>query len=101
MKLLEHKHIIIRAEVLDPPRAEEPTSELVKTLINDIGMKIMMGPFAARSYVEGTQGLTVATIIETSHIVLHTWVFLWKKSKVANFWKVLKRDQSFKFDELF
>ena len=44
MKLLEHKHIIIRAEVLDPPRAEETTSEQVKILINDIGMKIMMGP---------------------------------------------------------
>ena len=73
MKLLEHKHIIIRAEVLDPPRAEESTSEQVKTLINDIGMKIMMGPFAARSTIEGTQGLTVATIIETSHIAMHIW----------------------------
>ena len=73
VKLLEHKHIIIRAEVLDPPRAEQPTSEQVKTLINDIGMKIMMGPFAARSEMVGNAGLTVATIIETSHVILHTW----------------------------
>lgn len=73
MKLLEHKHIIIRAEVLDPPRAEEPTSELVRNLINEIGMKIMMGPFAQRSEMVGNAGLTVATIIETSHVVLHTW----------------------------
>lgn len=73
VKLLEHKHIIIRAEVLDPPRAENPTSEQVKTLINDIGMKIMMGPFAQRSEMVGNAGLTVATIIETSHVILHTW----------------------------
>jgi len=73
VKLLEHKHIIIRAEVLDPPRAEQSTSEQVKTLINDIGMKIMMGPFAARSEMVGNAGLTVATIIETSHVILHTW----------------------------
>ena len=59
--------------MLDPPRAEEPTSEQVKTLINDIGMKIMMGPYAARSEMVGNAGLTVATIIETSHVVLHTW----------------------------
>jgi len=59
--------------VLDPPRAEKPTSELVRNLINDIGMKIMMGPFAQRSEMVGNAGLTVATIIETSHVVLHTW----------------------------
>mgnify|MGYP006234450355 FL=1 len=73
MKLLEHKHIIIRAEVLDPPRAEKPASEQVENLINNIGMKIMMGPYAKYCHMEGNRGLTVATIIETSHIVLHSW----------------------------
>ena len=73
MKLLEHKHIIIRAEVLDPPRAEKPASEQVENLINNIGMKIMMGPYAKYCHMKGNRGLTVATIIETSHIVLHSW----------------------------
>ena len=73
VKLLEHKHIIIRAEVLDPPRVEKSASEQVENLINNIGMKIMMGPYAKYCYMEGNRGLTVATIIETSHIVLHSW----------------------------
>tara|TARA_B100000989_G_scaffold187790_1_gene141379 strand:+ start:920 stop:1345 length:426 start_codon:yes stop_codon:yes gene_type:complete len=73
VKLLEHKHIIIRAEVLDPPRVEKSASEQVENLINNIGMKIMMGPYAKYCHMEGNRGLTVATIIETSHIVLHSW----------------------------
>ena len=36
-------------------------------------MKIMMGPFAAYSPVEGNRGLTAAAIIETSHVVIHAW----------------------------
>ena len=73
VKLLEHKHIIIRAEVLDPPRVEKSASEQVENLISNIGMKIMMGPYAKYCHMEGNRGLTVATIIETSHIVLHSW----------------------------
>jgi len=70
---LVHKHIIIRAEVLNPPKVENDTCENVKSLINDIGMKILMGPFAKYCEMEGNRGLTVATIIETSHVVMHTW----------------------------
>ena len=32
-----------------------------------------MGPFAKYCPMPGNRGLTVATIIETSHIVMHTW----------------------------
>ena len=73
MTHIVHKHIIIRAEVLNPPSDETHTSNQVKTLIEDIGMKILMGPFAKYVDMVGNRGLTVATIIETSHIVLHTW----------------------------
>ena len=36
-------------------------------------MRILMGPYAVYSDVEGNQGLTAVTIIETSHIALHVW----------------------------
>ena len=73
MTELVHKHIIIRAEVLSPPRDETLVSNQVQTLINDIGMKILLGPYAKYVDMPGNRGLTVATIIETSHVVMHTW----------------------------
>ena len=68
-----HKHIIIRADVLHPPTNEVDTSNKVRELIESIDMKILMGPYAKYCTIVGNRGLTVATIIETSHIVMHTW----------------------------
>jgi S-adenosylmethionine/arginine decarboxylase-like enzyme len=65
--------VIIRAEVLNPPTDETTTSNEVKVLIEDIGMKILMGPYAKYCTMEGNRGLTVATIIETSHVIIHVW----------------------------
>ena len=73
MTQLVHKHVIIRAEVLNPPTDEKLVSENVRVLIENIGMKILMGPYAKYCDMIGNRGLTVATIIETSHIVMHTW----------------------------
>jgi S-adenosylmethionine/arginine decarboxylase-like enzyme len=73
MEPLVHKHVIIRAEVLNPPTIEKLASEHVKDLIERIGMKLLMGPYAKYVTMPGNRGLTVASIIETSHIVMHTW----------------------------
>ena len=73
MKPLVHKHVIIRAEVLNPPTDETTASNQIQTLIDRIGMKVLMGPFAKYVEMKGNRGLTVAVIIETSHIVLHSW----------------------------
>jgi S-adenosylmethionine/arginine decarboxylase-like enzyme len=73
MEPLVHKHVIIRAEVLNPPTIEKLASEHVKDLIERIGMKLLMGPYAKYVTMPGNRGLTVAAIIETSHIVMHTW----------------------------
>lgn len=70
---LVHKHVIIRAEVTNPPTDETLTSNDVKALIEAIGMKILMGPYAKYCNMKGNRGLTVATIIETSHVIIHTW----------------------------
>jgi S-adenosylmethionine/arginine decarboxylase-like enzyme len=69
-----HKHLIIRAEVNNPfVSPEVVTQEWMPKLIERIGMKILMGPFATYLDVEGNRGLTAVTIIETSHIALHIW----------------------------
>jgi S-adenosylmethionine/arginine decarboxylase-like enzyme len=71
--MLEHKHLIIRAEVKKPPVNEILACEWIQELTEHINMKILIGPFAKYLDVEGNRGLTVAAIIETSHIVMHCW----------------------------
>jgi len=71
--LLVHKHLIIRAESRKPPMTEEHAIEWMKDFIKSINMKVLMGPYAKFLEVPGNTGLTVAAIIETSHIVMHTW----------------------------
>ena len=73
--MLEHKHLIIRAEVNKPPTKEQENymSEWFADLIKSIGMKILKGPFVTYLDVEGNRGFTGVCIIETSHIAMHVW----------------------------
>jgi S-adenosylmethionine/arginine decarboxylase-like enzyme len=71
--VLEHKHLIVRAEVRQPPSDEQWACTWVRSLIDKIGMRALVGPFAKYLDVEGNRGLTVACIIETSHIAMHVW----------------------------
>lgn len=71
--VLEHKHLIVRTEVRNPPKSEEWAVNWVRSLIDKIGMKALVGPFAKYLDVPGNRGLTVACIIETSHIAMHVW----------------------------
>jgi S-adenosylmethionine/arginine decarboxylase-like enzyme len=68
-----HKHLIIRAEVGRPIQDEHIAIEWMNKLVDKIGMKVMMGPYAKYLDVEGNRGLTAVAIIETSHIALHVW----------------------------
>ena len=75
MEKPEHKHIIIRAEVNDPPQEKdgESLATWMEELIDKIGMKLLHGPHFAYVDVEGNKGLTAVAIIETSHIAVHVW----------------------------
>ena len=73
MKPLVHKHLIVRAEVILPPKDETRAKEFLRELIQAIHMKILFGPEARYVTVEGNRGLTCFAIIETSHVVMHTW----------------------------
>lgn len=68
-----HKHLIIRAEVGKPITEENVAIDWMNKLVDKIGMKVMMGPYAKYLNVEGNRGLTAVAIIETSHIALHIW----------------------------
>jgi S-adenosylmethionine/arginine decarboxylase-like enzyme len=69
----EHKHLIIRAEVAKPPVDPIWATNWLSHLVQKIGMKILMGPYATYCSVPGNAGLTAVVIIETSHIALHVW----------------------------
>ena len=72
-KLLVHKHLIVRAEAVSPPMDEEFLRRWLEKFIDEIGMKVMMGPYVKYSHMIGNRGITGAAIIETSHIVMHVW----------------------------
>jgi S-adenosylmethionine/arginine decarboxylase-like enzyme len=68
-----HKHLIIRAEVNNPPKEVEKLTEWLKEFIASINMKIMLGPYVAYCENEGNRGITGVAVIETSHIAMHVW----------------------------
>ena len=72
-KVLEHKHLIVRAELLNPPQCAIEIQDWMRKLVETISMKILMGPYAIYSDMVGNRGLTAVTIIETSHIAMHVW----------------------------
>ena len=73
MEKIKHKHLLIRAEVNKPPENEDEIKEWLQYLISKIDMKILAGPYATKVTKTGNAGLTGVAIIETSHVVIHTW----------------------------
>jgi len=75
MTKLEHKHLLIRAEVSDCPTKDDLGYVLswMNDLIDKIDMKLMFGPNITYVDQEGNRGITCMALIETSHIVLHIW----------------------------
>jgi S-adenosylmethionine/arginine decarboxylase-like enzyme len=72
-KKLIHKHLLIRAEVQNPPKNEEETISWMRKLIKTIDMNILAGPYSSQVSKKGNKGLSGVAIIDTSHISIHTW----------------------------
>ena len=64
--LLVHKHLIIRAEVNNPPKEEEYLTQWLKDLIVFIDMKILMGPYVKYCNMAGNRGITGIAVIEST-----------------------------------
>ena len=75
MKHLEHKHIIIQADVLSPPGKNDlnKMNDWFRDLIESINMKILSGPHMVYCDMVGNRGFTGVCAIETSHICIHLW----------------------------
>ena len=71
--MLVHKHLIIRAEITNPPTNAEWATEWLKSLTTKIGMKVCMGPISSYVDMPGNRGLTSVVVIETSHMAVHFW----------------------------
>lgn len=70
---LAHQHLILRAAVQSPPKCRTLIEDWLRLLVQEVDMKILMGPYSVYSEMIGNRGLTAACIIETSHCVLHSW----------------------------
>tara|TARA_B100001996_G_scaffold368074_1_gene340268 strand:- start:268 stop:657 length:390 start_codon:yes stop_codon:yes gene_type:complete len=72
---VEHKHLLIRAEVDNCPMKDDLGYVLtwMNNLISKINMKLMHGPNISYIDQTGNRGITCMALIETSHIVLHIW----------------------------
>ena len=71
--MIEHKHLIVRAQVNRPPKFSLGVEVWFKELIRALGMNLLAGPFARYIHTEGNRGITAVCIIETSHIAMHVW----------------------------
>ena len=69
----KHKHLIIRAEVNNPPISEKEIKKWLRNVVKKIDMKIIKGPYASYVCKEGNRGVTGVVMIETSHIAMHVW----------------------------
>ena len=73
MKKPLHNHLLLNGYAKRPFLEENETIEWLRSLVEEIGMKIVQGPFS--SYVDepGNRGITSSVMIETSHIAMHIW----------------------------
>lgn len=69
---VQHKHLIIRATINKPPNHNDinTLTDWIRKVIRSIDMKILGGPYTTYCDIKG---MISVTIIETSHIALHTW----------------------------
>lgn len=72
-KLLEHRHLIVRAEVKYPPINPKFMENWMSDMVKAIGMQELCKPRAIYSDMIGNRGLTCDVILNTSNAVIHTW----------------------------
>jgi len=71
----EHKHVIVRAELnwFYNGTQEIHLHEFMTGIIRDLKMNLMKGPMSCYLDRPGLKGWSSVVLIETSHIVLHSW----------------------------
>lgn len=72
-KLLEHKHLIVRAEVRNSPKDPSMMEQWMANMVEALGMRAEFPPRAFYSNMVGNRGLTCDVILNTSNACIHTW----------------------------
>lgn len=70
---IQHKHVIIRAEINKPPTDVKETENWYRDFVTAMGMEILQGPYVVYHEQPGNRGLTGIVTITTSHSALHVW----------------------------
>ena len=71
--MLQHNHIIIRAEIKKPPKDIRFIRKWIRKFVRAINMKMLGQPNAHYVNDKGNRGLTCLAVLSPSHIALHTW----------------------------
>jgi len=71
--ILQHNHLIVRAEVTQPPKNTQEVTKWVTELVPKIKMKLLGEPQSYYVDKKGNKGATCVAVIETSHIAIHVW----------------------------
>lgn len=80
--MLDHKHLLISAEVSNLPKDLAFLRNWYVSLIEKIRMNLVpssallnnaTNPIVYDCSICGNEGITIAGVIETSHVVVHTW----------------------------
>jgi S-adenosylmethionine/arginine decarboxylase-like enzyme len=70
---LQHKMVMVRAEVTNPPTDPVATKQWILDLIKDLEMEVLLGPDVVYHPEIGNRGLTGIAAIKTSSIQMHCW----------------------------
>lgn len=75
MKPSAHLHLLINAEIYDPPGPNdcEKISAIMNGLVSHVRMKVMLDPVTAWCNDPGNEGITSSVILTTSHSTMHIW----------------------------
>lgn len=68
-----HNQLLVNGKARNPMVGEQETIDWMKSLVEQIDMNIIQGPYASYVTKEGNRGVTCVVMIETSHIALHVW----------------------------
>lgn len=70
---LNHQHMLVRADIKNPPTDPRFVEGWLAGLVEAVGMKILIPPWAVICNTNGNEGITGSVCIETSHAAIHFW----------------------------
>ena len=75
MKPSAHLHLLVNAEIKDPPGPGdcEKINEFMRGMVEHVRMKVMLDPVSAWCDEPGNEGITSTVILTTSHCAMHIW----------------------------